>query len=102
VLVDVDGAFLVGNKELAIAKSEHSQWSEVFDTVGDTHESVGGIRSLRPKVWHGPGLLLVQGENFDTTLGRDSERRVEHIDAVTFGGNVKLVIFAEEFGLRPP
>jgi hypothetical protein len=99
VLIDIDGTFLVGDKEFAVAKSEHSQWSEVFDAVGDAHEGVGGIGGLRPKVWHGPGLLLVQGENFDTALGRDGEGRVEHIDAITFGRDVKLIIFAEEFGL---
>lgn len=100
VFVDIHGTFLVSNEELAITKSEHAQWPKIFDAMGNAHKSVRSIRSLGSEVWHRPGLFLVQCENFNTTLGGDGEGGVEHVNPVTLGRDVKLVIFAEELGLR--
>lgn len=101
VFVDVDGAFGVGDEELAVAEAEHAQRSEVFDAVGDRAE-VGlclGVGLFGAEIGDGPGLFLVDGEDFDATVGGDGEGRVEHVDAVAFSGDVEFVVFAKEFGL---
>lgn len=68
--------------------------------MSDASEVGLGFWSLGAKVRDGPGLFFVEGENFDAALGGDSERGVEHIDAVAFGWDIEFVIVAEEFCLR--
>lgn len=46
----------------------------------------------------GPGLLLVEGEDFDASGGGDGEGGVEEINAVALCRDVEFVVFAEEFG----
>lgn len=99
VLVDIHRAFLVRNQKLAVAETEHVQRPEVFDALGNAVEGIVCVWGFGVKVRHGPGLLLVQGEDFDTALGGDGQRGVEHADAVAFGGDVELVVFAEELCL---
>lgn len=101
VFVDVDGALGVGDEELAITEAEHAQRSEVFDAVGDGAE-IGlclGVGLFGAEIGNGPGLFLVDGEDFNAAVGGDGEGRVEHVDIVAFGGDVEFVVFAEEFGL---
>lgn len=101
VLVDVHGTLLVGDQELALAKTEHAEWAKVLDTMCDAVQGVLCIGSgLRAEVRYRPGLLLVQGKDFDATLGRNGNGRVEHVDAIAFSGNVELIELPEEIGLR--
>lgn len=99
VLVDVHGAFAVRNQELALAQSEHPQRSQIFDPVRNARQVRLRFRCFGAQVRHRPRLLLVEGQNFDSTLRRNGERCVEQVDVVTFCGNIELVIFTEELGL---
>lgn len=99
VLVDVYSALLVCDDEFAIAETEHAERAKALDAVGDAMQGIMGILGFGAEVRDGPGLLLVESENFDATLGGDGEGRVEHVDAIAFSGDVELVIFAEELRL---
>lgn len=50
------------------------------------------------EVGDGPGLLLVEGEDFEAFGGGDGEGGVEEVDAVAFSGDVELIVFAEKLG----
>lgn len=100
VFVDVDGAFGIGDEELAVAEAEHAQRSEVSDAVRDAREVCLSFGGFGAEVRDGPRLFLVEGEDLDAALVGDGEGGVEHVDAVAFGRDVELVVFAEEVYLR--
>ena len=92
VLVDVDGAFLVGEEKFAVAEPEHAEGFELLDPGGDGAD----VRGLG--VGDGEGELFVEGEDFDAAGGGDGERGVEEVECVSVGGNVEVVEVAEELG----
>lgn len=92
VFVDVHGAVGVHEEELLVREAEHGQRFLVFDVRGDVLDVLGA------ELGHGPGLLLVEGEDFEAAGGGDGEGRVEEVDACAFGRDVEVVVFAEELG----
>jgi hypothetical protein len=92
VLVDVDGALLVGEEELAVAEPEHAEGFELLDAGGDGAD----VRGFG--VGDGEGELLVEGEDFDAAGGGDGEGGVEEVEGVGVGRDVEVVEIAEEFG----
>lgn len=69
VLVDVDGALTVRDQKLAVAEAEHAQRTEIFDSVGDAGQVHLRFGRVGSQVRDGPWLFLVEGQDFDTTLG---------------------------------
>lgn len=91
MFVDIHGEVTVAEQELLIGESEHAQGSLVFDMLRDV------LYVLGFELWNRPGLLFVQGENFEAAGCADCEAGVEEVHACAFGGDVEFVVFAEEF-----
>lgn len=92
VLVDVDGALLVGEKEFAVAEPEHAEWFEFLDACGDGAD----VRGFG--VGDGERELLVEGEDFDAAGSGDGEGGVEQIECIGIGRDVEIVKVAEKLG----
>lgn len=92
VLVNVDGALFVAEQELLVAEAEHTERVLVREAGSD------GGHVLLFEVWHAPGLFLVESHDFEALCCGDGERAVEQVDCVAVGGDVELVVFAEELG----
>ena len=92
VLVDVDGALLVAEDKVRVGEAEHAERVLALQALGD------GGDVLLLEVRHGPGLLLVEGEDLEALGGADGEGGVEEVDAVAVGRDVELVVLAEELG----
>jgi len=93
VLVDVHGALLVAQQELAVRQPEHAQRLLAAQPLRDHLH----VRSLQVRDRH--RLLLVERQDLEAALRRHRQARVEHVDAHALGRDVELVEVAEELGL---
>ena len=93
VLVDVHGALLVAQQELAVRQPEHAERLLAGKPLRD-HLHVRGL-----EVGDRHRLLLVQRQDLEAALRRHRQARVEHVDPHALGRDVELVEVAEELGL---
>lgn len=93
VLVDVDGALVVGEEELGFREAEHAERPLVLDARRD-----GGHVRGRRVGGDGEGEFFVQRQHFDAPRRRHRQRRVKQVQAEGVGRDVEVVEVAEEFG----
>lgn len=91
VLIHVDRAFLIAEKEFGVGETEHPQWFLILYPRCDGSDR--GVFKIR----NAHGQFLVQRHQFKPLCGRNGNVGVEEVNAKTFRWDVEFVEFTEEF-----